>query len=66
MMQNSDLQQSQEPQLPDLHTAEGRARHQHTNLIKRLVPEKCTHTHTQSDATLNSVSPSWRRLCKAN
>lgn len=68
-MQNSDLQESQDPQLPDLKAAKGRSRQQHTDLVQCLVPEH-THTHTQSvmvhlHAASNSVNPSLT-LCDVN
>lgn len=41
----SDLKQRESPQIPDLHTAQRRPRHQHTDLVQRLVP---AHTHTRA------------------
>lgn len=32
------LQQSESPQFPDLHAAQGGSRHEHTDLIQRLIP----------------------------
>lgn len=64
-MQNSDLQQSQDPQLPDLKAAEGGSRQQHTDLVQRLVPEH-THSHGAPACSFKQCKSITVTLCDVN